>query len=292
MKTILHVLEATIAHIFLVIFRIMSFKMASNIGGFLGRIVGPYISATKTARRNLKMAMPELNDSQINVIVNGMWDNLGRVITEYSHIPHLSLEEIDEIVTLEGKEHFEKLLTDKGCFICTAHFGNWEMIAKWLYTHGAPLHIVYRGANNPYVDKIICDIRKYYQSNASPKGPVGARRIIKALNQGDIVAMLVDQKQNDGISVPFFGISARTAPAIATLSRKYDANIYPVKILRVDGHKFRIIFSAPIKAEKTNNESKDIENLMIKINGIIESWVRKNPEHWFWVHNRWPKSKG
>ena len=122
-----------------------------------------------------------------------------------------------------------------------------------------------------------------------PKGPVGARYIIKAIKNGEHIGMLVDQKQNDGIAVPFFGKDAMTASAIANLALKFNCQLVPTEVIRVKGPKFKVKIYDPIILEKTGDQEKDIYNTMVKINSILEGWIRKNPEQWFWVHNRWPK---
>jgi len=289
MKKILHIIEAALVYKLIFIFGALPYVTASNIGGFLGRKLGPLLKVNKTARNNIKLAMPELSEAKVEEILLGMWDNLGRVMTEFSHMNRMTANKIDELVTIEGQEHLDALRRENGGFLMTGHFGNWEMIPAASYQKGCPLHIVYRKANNPYVDKIVCNMRKNYQVSASAKGSVGARQIIKALKLGKHALMLVDQKQNDGIAVPLFGRDAMTAPGIATMALKYDCKIFPAKLKRVHGHKFKFTAYPPINIVRSGNEKEDIQNLMTSINIILEGWIRKNPEQWFWVHNRWPK---
>ncbi len=289
MKEILHIIEALIVRIALAIFGIIPFEKASNIGGYLGRKIGPITKANKTARKNIRLAMPELPEERVEEILTGMWDNLGRVITEYSHMGKINQHKLKEIVKIEGQENLTKLVQNKGGFFLTGHFANWEMAVATIHYSGCQNHIVYRKANNPYVNKIIYNIRKNYQVDSSAKGSVGARKIIQSINKGYNIAMLVDQKQNDGISVPLFGVPAMTAPAIATLAIKYDCTIFPGRIIRVNGSKFKFILSPEIKIKKTGNNEKDTIEFMTKINKILEGWIREYPEQWFWVHNRWPR---
>lgn len=289
MKNLLHIIEALIVKLALAIFGAMPFHIVSEIGGFLGRKIGPLTRANTTARRNIKLAMPELSDVRVEEILAGMWDNLGRVITEYSHMGKITEQELDELVEIEGVEDMKKLINNKGGFLITGHFANWEMSAATTHFKGCNTHIVYRKANNPYVNQIICDIRKNYQTDSSAKGTVGARKIIQSLQRGLNIALLVDQKQNDGISVPFFGVPAMTAPAIATLALKYNCKIFPARIVRINGSKFRFVMSPEIDFIKTGDEAQDKLALMTTINCLLEKWVREYPEQWFWVHNRWPK---
>lgn len=290
MKKIIHIIEFLIVKIAMLIFGAMSFSVASNVGGKIGRFIGPKLKVNKTACHNIKLAMPELSDSKVEEILIGMWDNLGRVITEFPHMDKLSAQQINQLVTLDGQENLD-FLKSSGGFLMTGHLGNWEILPNAIARQGAPLHIVYRKANNPYVDKIIYKMREKYQLSASHKSSIGARQIIKSLQNNGKILMLVDQKQNDGISVPFFGIEAMTAPGIATMALKYDTNIIPARIVRTQTNNFRLIVYPAIKIKKTDDEREDARVLMTQINSIIESWIREYPEQWFWVHNRWPKTK-
>lgn len=289
MKKFQYILEMILVKAMMTLFSAMSFETASNIGGWLGKFIGKKLKVNKTARKNIKLAMPELPESRVEEILLGMWDNLGRIVTEYSHLAKMKDDKIRELIKTEGTKNLEYFAREEAGFLMAGHFGNWEMITAIPYLEKMNLHIVYRKANNPYVDKLILKIRERYKFSASAKGSVGARQIIQSLRQNKKILMLVDQKQNDGISVPFFGVPAMTAPAIANLSLKYDCNIYPARIIRVEKTKFRFVMYPPIHFIKTENERKDILNLMTKINSIIEEWVRETPEQWFWVHNRWPK---
>jgi Kdo2-lipid IVA lauroyltransferase/acyltransferase len=119
--------------------------------------------------------------------------------------------------------------------------------------------------------------------------PQGAVKIARAIKNNEAIAMLVDQKMNDGIPVPFFGLTAMTAPAIAELALRYDAPIIPARVIRIKGANFETIIYPPLVYTKTGDKGKDVYNIMLTINQMLESWIREHPEQWFWVHKRWPK---
>ncbi len=123
-----------------------------------------------------------------------------------------------------------------------------------------------------------------------PKGGQGAVRLLRAIKNGQSLAMLVDQKMNDGIAVPFFGRDAMTAPAIAEFALRYDMPIIPVRVVRTKGCHFEATVYPPLEYEKTGDEEKDSLIIMTKINALLESWIREHPAQWFWVHKRWPKA--
>ena len=111
---------------------------------------------------------------------------------------------------------------------------------------------------------------------------------MRALKEGEHVAILIDQKQNDGISVPFFGRDAMTNPTVAQLALRYRCPIIPGDIERLDGAHFRLTIHPPIEFEPTGDTDADVHAIMTQLNALLEAWIRRRPEQWFWVHRRWP----
>jgi KDO2-lipid IV(A) lauroyltransferase len=102
------------------------------------------------------------------------------------------------------------------------------------------------------------------------------------------MAMLVDQKMNDGISVPFLGLDAMTAPAVAQLAYRYECPLVPGRVERLGGAHFRVSFYPPLEKPDSGDRQADIEALMGMVNATLGDWVRERPEQWLWIHNRWP----
>ena len=186
----------------MIFFRLLPLDVASALGGWLGRIVGPFARAHRTARRNLEQAFPEMSELQRSRILRGMWDNLGRVIGEY---PHLSRPVMARRITIEGREHLDRIQeSQKAAVFVSGHFANWEIIPLTAALCGLPMTVVYREANNPVAEWLIRKIRAPYVRSMHGKGRVGALQSIKAIKEGHPVALLVDQKQNDGSPIALF----------------------------------------------------------------------------------------
>jgi Kdo2-lipid IVA lauroyltransferase/acyltransferase len=269
--------------------RILPVTIASDLGGFFARKIGPGLRRSDVARNNLSKAMPELDKSQIENIVSGMWDNLGRTFAEFPHIANMDKEKIKSIATLEGVEHIHEAAgTQKGNIYFTGHLANWEIGPRLFSDLLYPVSIVYRRGNNPGLGDLIQKLRKKYLLSAIPKGQSGSREIIKRLKNKERIGILVDQKMNDGIKSNFFGMSAMTAPAIARLSLKYQCPILPVRVVRTKACKFKVLVSPPMKVINTGDSDKDVQILIDNINNIVEAWVREYPDQWIWLHNRWP----
>lgn len=284
LKKAKHYIEAIVLYLLFTAFRQFSLDSASTIGSLMARSVGPYLSAHKTARENLKTVFPKLSRNEINQLLDKMWDNLGRVAAE---LAHLQGDYIIKKIKITGAENLPA--QGKPAFMFSGHVGNWELLAPVAGLHNRPITAVYREANNPLVDDMIAKIRATRCFNMIPKGRQGAVKIVRAIKNNEAIAMLVDQKMNDGISVPFFGRDAMTAPAIAELALRYDAPIIPARVIRTKGANFETIIYPPLVYKKTGNNAKDAYNIMLAINQMLEGWIREHPEQWFWVHKRWPK---
>lgn len=290
LKKIRYFIEGILVKVIYWLITRISFETASNIGGAVGRVIGPYLPRSKVAQKNLKCSMPELDDKQIDQIIVDMWENLGRVFTEFPHMAKLDKESLNKVLTVEGLEHLEKIRNiNKGSIIVTGHLANWEIGSKALAVYDFLANGVYRKGNNPVLDRIIQQIRNHYQTNAIPKGKAGARLLVQSIKQGGRVGVLIDQKMDDGIPVKFFGRDAMTATAIAKLALKFDCPLVPVRVVRVQAHYQKLIIYPPLEITKTGDREADTKNIMATINSILEEWIREYPSQWIWIHNRWPK---
>jgi KDO2-lipid IV(A) lauroyltransferase len=286
MNRFAHWAEAALVFLLAGFFRLLPLPVASAVGGLIGRTVGPLLPAHATARKNLTRVMPGLAEAEQKRILRGMWENLGRVAAE---LPSLPGSRLTSRMIVHGVENLPP--AGKPVIYFSGHLGNWELTYTIAHDAGLPIVIIYRAANNPYVDKLIRGARESHCKGLFPKGHRGAAGIVRALKQNMSLAMLVDQKMNDGIAVPFFGIDAMTAPAIAQFALRYDLPIIPARVLRKDGCHFEATVYPPLAVARTGDDEKDTLAIMIQINAMIESWVREHPEQWFWVHRRWPKEE-
>ena len=154
---------------------------------------------------------------------------------------------------------------------------------------GVRCRVTYRAANNPYIDRRIIDTRKRYGvSLMAPKGGDGSREVLKAMAEGDSVALLNDQKFNSGVVAPFFGAPATTAPGPTRFALKFDCPMIPMSVERTKGARFRVTIWESIAPPKTGDRTADIEQGVRNVNAFVEARVRERPDQWFWTHKRWP----
>jgi KDO2-lipid IV(A) lauroyltransferase len=288
-RTLQYWAEAAGAYAIFGLFRVLPLDVASALGGFLARLIGPRLGVSKRAVVNLRRAMPEIGESRGWEIIRGMWDNLGRVVAEYPHLDELKVYEPGGRVETVNIELLDPLLADgRKLIFVSAHFGNWEVASLAASQRGLRIAQVYRAANNPLIDRLIGRFRGITGSELIPKGAIAARRAIEALREGAHLALLVDQKMNDGIPVPFFGRPAMTAPAVAQLAMRFDCAIVPVRVDRLEGAHFRLTVFPPLDIARTGDRAADIATTMARVNAALEGWIRERPELWFWLHRRWP----
>lgn len=287
LRQLQHFAEYAIVWCFFQLVGLLPPVSASNFGGWLGRSIGPYVKRTKMATRLMEQHLLELTDKERSHAIDAMWDHLGRILCEY---PHLARGALDTFITIEGSEHIEAcIVSGKPAMIFSGHIGNWEIIPKATSLCGLKLHIVYRPPNNPLIDRLIDTVRMAYSLGHYSKGKEGARGSLRAISKGESIAILVDQKDNDGMLVPFLGTPAMTMTSAAKIAIKHRLCIIPARAIRVHGHHHRIIYDPPLALPEGDDEAAVLA-LTQQFNDIISAWIREIPSQWFWLHRRWPKA--
>lgn len=286
-----HILEGWLVGALFFAVRSLPAATASAIGGWLGRTFGPRIPRSSVARRNMSLAFPEKTTAELEAIVRGMWDNLGRTLLEFPHLDRVAFLVPDSPLEVIGAQNVVAAGDDglPGVFF-SAHLANWELLGPLAASFGVPLHLFYRAPNNPHLAWLY-DRRHAAIAGSVPKGAEGAKLALRLLRNGAHLGMLVDQKMNDGIAVPFFGRDAMTAPAIAELAFRFECPVIPARIERLGGFRFRVTIAPPLHFERSGDRPHDVRAAMTKINAVIEHWVRERPDQWLWLHRRWPESR-
>lgn len=288
-----YVAEAVPFFLFIGLFRILGLNAASALGGFIGREVFYRMGGTmKRARNSLRAAYPEKSDAEIEAIVKEMCDNLGRTVAEYAHFDKFFITGKDARIEISGLDIADRVIaSDKAKIFISGHFANWEVMLIAFAQYGLQGGTVYRPVNNIYIDRWMARQRTTYgPKELISKGAQGTRRIFSLLRQKSTVNILVDQKTNEGLPVPFFGRVAMTTPAPALLALKTGAIILPLCNERLKGSHFRMHVHEPIDFTPSGDHDRDVLALTQKINDVIEEMVRARPSQWLWIHRRWPKA--
>jgi Kdo2-lipid IVA lauroyltransferase/acyltransferase len=269
-------------------------RMADFAGGFM-RTLGPRLNEHIIGRANLAAAFPDKSPAEIEAILRGVWDNLGRVAAEFAHIDRLQMfdpdpmETGDIIYSKEVDARFRRLRCDgKPALVFAAHLANWELPALIAAKYRLDATVLYRRPNIGAVSDAIIKLRKGSMGNLVPTGLDAPFKLLRVLEAGGHVAMLVDQHYVNGVDVTFFGRRCKANPFIARLARHIECPIHGTRIIRLpDQHRFRVDLSEAIEPRRDEAGKIDIAGTMQAITSVVEGWIREHPEQWLWVHRRW-----
>jgi len=285
-RVVEHAAAAALAGL-MAVFAALPVDWASAVGGAIGRTIGPRLGVSRRALRHLRLALPVNDAGEQQRILRAMWDNLGRSMAEYPHLVTICAPGSDRVEIVNGDILTSMAGSGRAGIVFGGHFGNWE-VGPWMIHQlvGPSLMSVYRAVNNPSVDRLLRRFRG--DRREVPKGAEGGRELLRHLRNGKHLGILVDQKLNDGIAVPFFHRDAMTAPAIARFALRFGCPLVPARLERLAGARFRITVLPPVPVIDTGDAVADTLTIMTTINGLIEDWVRARPEQWLWLHRRWP----
>jgi Kdo2-lipid IVA lauroyltransferase/acyltransferase len=257
------------------------------------RAIGPLLPVSRVGRSNLRAAFPDRGRHEIEEILRGVWENLGRTGTEYAQLDRIF--DSNHLGPVPGgriqANGFDELLalrdSGKAAIIFSAHCGNWELLPIGATRHGLPVVVFYRPPNNPFAAELVARIRSRSVARLLPKGLLGTVAAANALERGETLGMLVDQHHGLGMELPFFGRSARTAVTLAKLARRFRCPVHGAFVERLAGARFRLTLLPPLQIKWTEDAEEDICAVMTEVNRTIEDWVRAHPEQWLWLHRRW-----
>ena len=289
--------EAAVGGLTIALLRTTRLFDPDKTANFFGRaalFIGRRLREDRIGRENLKAAFPEKSPEEIERILAGVWDNLGRVGAEFAHLDHIwehdpACPEDSRIEILpRTHELFAQLRLDgKPALIFAAHLGNWELPALAAVAHGLDAAILYRRPNIASADRIIQEIRQVKMGTLIPAGRGAPLRLAEALQNGQHVAMLVDQYWTGGVEVTFFGRKTRANPTLARLLRQVECPVHGVRIIRLPGHRFRAELSDEVPPVRDASGQIDIQGTMQAVTSVVEGWIREYPDQWLWLHRRW-----
>ena len=285
MKKIKYFVEFLIIAFLLVIFKILGFKLASSLGGLIGRLVGPLFRSKKKILSNISKALPKIGEKNTELIVKKMWENYGRILSEYMFIKNFRNSKYKKFLTIEGQEILDELKDSKEPVVfISGHFNNFELMAMQIEKSGINLAAIYRPLNNIFLNKIMEKIRtKYICRKQIKKGGSGTRELLESFKNNYSIAIMIDQRVSESIKVDFFNQKASTTTIPAQLFKKFGSKIVPIYIERINGVYFKMTVSRPIILEKEST----IEEITLKLNKWLEKMILINPDQWIWSHDRW-----
>ena len=284
MRKIKHFIQYIIINILFLIFKIIGFKYSSSLGNLIGKFIGPILRSKLSIIKNLEKA--KINKKlDYNKVSLNIFGNYGRIFAEYVHLKNFKNGKLNKYFSIEGSEHLDaiKKNNQKVVFV-SGHFNNFELMAMQIEKAGIDCAAIYRPLNNPFLNKTMEKIRvRDICKNQIKKGRAGTREIIKFLNKGTSIAVMIDQRVREGVKVPFFQEMATTTTIPAQLIKKYNCDVVPIYIERKKFNYFKMYVSKPIKINKSTNIYEITKFLSL----VLEKMILRNVDQWIWTHDRW-----
>jgi len=285
MKIIKYFFEFIFIYTLLIIFKIIGYKNASNAGEIIGKKIGPLFRSNTKIQNNLENSNIGNSSEDRKSIINNMWGNYGRILSEYVYLKQFRKNNLNQFIEIEGLNYLNEIKknNERVVFI-SGHFNNFELMAMEIEKAGINLCAIYRPLNNPFLNIIMENIRKnHICKNQIKKGKSGTRDLLNLFKKNFSIALMIDQRVSEGEDINLFNRSAKTTTIPAQLVKKYGCNIVPVYIERVKNYHFKLYFNKPLKFD----DNLSNEQITLELNKILEKMIIKNPDQWIWSHDRW-----
>ncbi len=272
------------------ILRALPYSCALFLGSSLGVLAfDVFRIRRKVTLINLKNSLgDEKTTRELRKIGREAYKNIGKSMVEYALFPSLNKRKISCMVEFEGTENFDEAIRKgKGAIVVAGHFGSWELMGAATSQSGYPVDFLVGEQHNILVDDLMNDYRKRMGIGIIKMG-TAAKGVIRALKNNRFIAMLSDQDAgNDGTVVDFFGRPASTPKGPAAFALKMNAPIIMGFIIRERSCRQKIIIEEPLFIQRSKNKEDDIQRLTQAYTSMLEKYIRKYPDHWFWPHRRW-----
>ena len=296
-QTWLNRLEAIGGWIVVVLIRIvrrLDRERTARAAGWLLRKVGPWLRGHRTAAQQLALAYPGKPPAEVEKILSGMWDNLGRVAAEYAHLDRIWDLDIDRseqgqiVADAATIEHCRQVRNRQGpVLLFGAHIGNWEVSALGANVYAPDVTVIYKAPRIAAVADELIKLRRSSGALLYSADPTTALKIKDSLKRGHVVGMLIDQHYADGVEVTMFNRACRINPLFARFVRIFDCEFRGFYIERQPDGRFRLYLTEAIEPRRDATGRVDVAGTTQVIISTVEGWVRLHPEQWMWLQRRW-----
>jgi KDO2-lipid IV(A) lauroyltransferase len=285
MKSIKYFIQFFIITFFFLLFKILGLRLSSNISSKIISLIGPFFRSKEIIKLNILKAIPNLPHYEEKNIIQEMWSNYGRILSEYIFIKDFRNGKFKENLQIEGQEILEKIKkNNRPVIFISGHFNNFELMAMHIDRSNIDLAAIYRPLNNKFLNFIMEKIRKkHICKNQIKKGLSGTKQLLSFFRNGSSIALMIDQRVSQGIRSKFFGQEALTTTIPAQFQKKFHCDIVPIYIERIKKTNFKITIHKPLRY----NHNDTIESITSNLNTILEKMILRNPGQWIWSHNRW-----
>jgi KDO2-lipid IV(A) lauroyltransferase len=285
-----HTLEMFALRAVIALLRVLPWRVATSFGARLGALgYRPLGIRRKVVERQVAGAFPDISRAEVARISEGAYRHLGRSTIETALLPYRGVNGVLGLVeSVSGWEFMEAGIKEgKGVVLAAGHFGNWELLGSYLAARGVKIDVIVRSMANPQFDRYLNATREkigmtvVYDRDAVRKTP-------RSLREGRVVAFVADQGVLGLAStfVPFFGRPAKTPRGAAVFALRFNAAVVFAVAVRQPNGLYHVSVE-PVEIASSGDRDADIDRIVERYTGILESWVRRYPEQYFWHHRRW-----
>jgi KDO2-lipid IV(A) lauroyltransferase len=260
--------------------------LGRSLGGLWARLDARHVAI---AADNLRRAFPEWEEARVQRAARGVYGHFGAVLLDILWAEKRRGSELLALADVEGLEHLEGAQAAGRGVVCpTAHIGNWEYQGLASSLLIGPISVIARPLDNLELDRRLVAFRTSAGNDVIYKQRA-LSRVMKALREGGVVAVLIDQnvQARDGIFVRFFGRPAATTTVAAAIALKTGCAIVPGYCVLQPNGRYRMIYGPPVEWAGSGRRDEDVAALTQQLTSRIEGWVREHPEQWLWLHRRW-----
>ena len=244
----------------------------------------------RVGQRNLEMALPELSEGEREEILRGVFRSLGRQLVEFCRMTRYTPENTRNWIRTEGLEHYlGAKARRRGVLILTGHMGAWELSSFYHSMMGYPMSMVARPLDNRRLDAFVNGIRCQHGNRVLPKDDF-ARGLLTAMRKGETMGILMDTNMTppQGEFVEFFGMQACAASGLARVALKTGAAVLPgFMVWEKTERRYVLHFGPELEFKSSGDAEADILAATQQCTSAIESWIRRYPDQWLWIHRRW-----
>jgi len=269
------------------LFMLLPIKLDLWIGRCLGR-VGYWLLSKKrkVVYANLKTVFAsERSPSQLRVLTKDVFINLVQSAVEFLCLPKIKRIGLDKFVDFQGKENIDHAASlGRGVILFGIHTGSWELASVIGSITKGPYHVVANDQSKiPPLDKMLNEYRAIAGAHVIRAGRA-TKEIIRAMQDNELITLVLDQGGKTGLTVPFLGKTASMSTGVMRLALKYGCAVCPVWIeRRGDGMHTLKVFPA-LALRVTGDFEKDIYVNVVKAANHFERLLREHPAEYLWFY--------
>jgi KDO2-lipid IV(A) lauroyltransferase len=268
-------------------------RVPDGVASAIGACIGATFYAVDGSHRRLavsqlRAAFPVRSAAECRAIARATFAHFGRLLVSLLRFSALPPDRMRACVEYDGEERVRAALASgRGAIIFSGHFGFWELHGLAHALILPPLSVLARPLDNPYLNDLLEEMRGA-TGNRVIYRQGAMRRVLRALNANECVAVLIDQHMHgaDAVTVDFFNRPAATTSALAALALRTGAPLVPAFALPLPGGRYRMVYEHPVELPAADAPDP-IREVTQRCTDVLEMYVRRHPHLWLWMHRRW-----